>query len=197
MNNLILTIAVAGVVGFGAGASASMTPSTTVTLDADSNVSVSFVSQSAGWTGSLYLSGYEREGTVFDITSTDDNDAGMYLFDNHGTEGGFTVNVGAFLAGDTLHFDYIVWKGNKANNNIRYVIESDAASELVQFGAGAPTEAGGAIVTRLGVEDIIGSGSDWDYNDLVFDVTATAVPAPGATGLALIGTGLLIRRRRA
>jgi hypothetical protein len=60
-----------------------MTPSQTVTLGADSDVSVSFVSVSAGWTGSLYLSGYERDGQLFDMASSDNRDAGMYLFDNH------------------------------------------------------------------------------------------------------------------
>ena len=196
MNNTTLTAAAVAGACFAGAATGALTPSTTVTLGYDSNVSVSFVSQSAGWTGSLYLSGVERNGVVLDVESTDSKDAGQYIFDNHGTAAGATVEVGEFLAGDVLHFDYVVFKGKKHKDRVRYILESDDSAEAIQFAAGATVESDGVFVTRLGIEDIVGNNSDWDYNDLVVDVLATSVPTSGTAALALAAVGLTARRRR-
>src|SRR6056297_1439873 len=97
--------------GFSSAASAGFRDGELVTLQEDSRVSVSFVSQSAGATGSLYFTGAELGGVMDYAVSSDTNNLGEFLFSNHGASAGTSIDLGEFDAGSTLHFSYLVTKG--------------------------------------------------------------------------------------
>ncbi|MFU8830486.1 MAG: hypothetical protein ACNA8P_13775 [Phycisphaerales bacterium] len=197
MKRYVMTaVAAACVGGLAAGASASVIGAT-YQVDQSGAFDVSFVSQSAGWTGSLYFTGAEINGVMHHATASDSHDMGLYLFDNHGTAAGYTVTIGEFEAGTTLHFGYLVFSGNKSNGNIRYALRTDSSEYSQQFALEEITPIDGAMrTTRMHIEDIVGSGSDWDYNDMRADIIARAIPTPGAMSLAGFALILVVKRRR-
>jgi hypothetical protein len=199
MNRYVMTaVASACVGGIATGASASITTGASYQVQQTGAFDVSFVSQSAGWTGSLYFVGAEVDVVLHRADNSDAMDSGQYIFDNHGTPAGHTVSTGEFQTGAILHFAYVVFHGSKDSGNIRYTLSTDSPSSANQFALEQrPTFENAARTTRLHIEDIVGSGSDWDYNDMRADIVARAIPTPGAATLA--GFALLIgftRRRK-
>ncbi|MCR9218310.1 MAG: hypothetical protein ACFHWZ_10405 [Phycisphaerales bacterium] len=190
-------VAAACVGGAATGASASVITGTTYQVEQTGAFDVSFVSQSAGWTGSLYFTGAEVGGIMHPADDSDQYGIGQFLFDNHGTAPGHTVSIGEFEQGTVLHFAYQVFRGNKSNGNIRYVLRTDSPNDLNQFGWKEITPVADSMRTStLHIEDIVGSGSDYDYNDVRANVIARAVPTPGTATLA--GFALIVgcSRRR-
>jgi len=199
MKRYVMTAVASACVGaIASGASASIIIGAPYQVQQTGAVDVSFVSQSAGWTGSLYFYGAEVDGVLHRADNSDAMDSGQYIFDNHGTPSGYTVSIGEFQTGAILHFAYIVFHGNKDNGNIRYILSTDSPSTANQFALEErPTVENATRTTRLHIEDIVGSGSDWDYNDMRADIITRAIPTPGAATLA--GFALLIgfsRRRK-
>jgi len=130
-------------------------------------------------------------------SDSDSWEMGQYLFDNHGTPAGHTVSIGEFEAGAILHFSYLVFHGNKANGNIRYALHTDSAADLNQFALEERSSPETSVrVTRLHIEDIVGSGSDWDYNDVRVDILGRAIPTPGTATLAGFALMIGLSRRR-
>lgn len=199
MKRYVMTaVASACVGGIATGASASIITGASYQVQQTGAFDVSFVSQSAGWTGSLYFVGAEMDGVLHRADNSDAMDSGQYIFDNHGTPAGHTVSIGEFQTGAILHFAYVVFHGNKDNGNIRYTLSTDSPSTANQFAMEQRSSPeSGVAVTRMHIEDIVGSGSDWDYNDVRADIVARAIPTPGTATLA--GFALLIgfsRRRK-
>jgi len=122
-----------------------------------------------------------------------------YTFDNQTTAVGTSFDFGSVNMGDTLVF-------NLDNLTTGYVLSSlpaDSADGINH--AYATAYAGGydgiPAGTFLGMEDLIQSNSDLDYNDDEFVFTgASIVGTPEPAGLALLGIGLLgvfaFRRRQ-
>ncbi len=190
-------VAAACVGGVATGASASVITGTTYQVEQTGAFDVSFVSQSAGWTGSLYFSGAEVDGVMFAADDSDQYGMGRFLFDNHGTQSGHTVSIGEFDAGSVLHFSYLIYRGNKSNGNIRYALRTDSPDDLMQFGWEEIASSGDAMrTTMLHIEDIVGSGSDYDYNDVRANVIARAIPTPGTATLAGFALFVGCTRRR-
>lgn len=165
-------------------------------LESDSQVSVSFVSQSAGAKGSLYFLGHEdSDGHITYAASSDANNLGQFIFQNHGTAAGYTVDLGIFDAGDVMHFAYLITKGVSVAPT-GSLFRTDVNADLAYVGL-TPMGSG---ITRIGLEDIRNPAkSDWDHNDVVFDIVALDVPAPGPAALAsaaFLIAGLRRRQKR-
>ncbi|MFI4853879.1 MAG: hypothetical protein ACIAQF_02735 [Phycisphaerales bacterium JB065] len=193
------TMAFAGVCAgwIASAASASVITGTTYQVDQASSIDISFVSQTAGWTGSLYFSGYELGGIMHRADDSDGYGLGSFVFDNHGTSSGHTVTLGDFDPGSTLHFSYLVYRGDKADGNTRYALQTESSDDLIQFAIKDVDPIGDSARTTLfGVEDIVGSGSDWDYDDIQVYISATTIPSPGATGIICLAAGICASRRR-
>lgn len=198
MKRYVMTaVATASVAGVSAGASASIVVGTSYQVEEAALFNVSFVSQNAGWAGSLYFIGAEMNGVMHHAEDTDGMGVGQFLFDNHGTSSGFTAPIGEFDAGAVLHFGYLVYSGSKANGNVRYIHRTDSVGSKDQFAWQELSTIGDeSRRARMHVEDIHGSGSDWDYNDLRADIVAHAVPTPGAISLTGFAMVLCVIRRR-
>jgi len=177
-------------------ASADLNSGQMLTLDQDSDVSVSFITSSAGAKGSLYFLGTESGGAITSAASSDSNALGEFLFSNHGTTSGYSVDIGQFGAGETLHFAYLITNGVSVAPTGE-LFRSDLSTDLSFFASGSAEAFDGYQVFRFGIEDIRDPNrSDFDYNDVIFDVRVSpAVPAPGAAALAMIGAGFMVRRR--
>lgn len=162
-----------------------------------STYGVEFVSSSAGATGSLYFLGWQGPGEAITYTpSTDSNEIGKFLFSNKKTQAGATVEIGAFEAGTTLHFAYLITKGVK-EAPMGQIQRTDSDDTSAFFGYTLGTDAQGYFA-KIGVEDVLDPKvSDMDYNDIMYKVRS--IPAPG--GAALMAVSLLIvgprSRRRA
>jgi hypothetical protein len=193
----LTAVATACVGGIASGASASVITGATYQVEQSGAFDVAFVSQSAGWTGSLYFLGHERDGIMHHAENSDQFELGRFMFDNHGTDPGFTLSLGEFDAGSTLHFGYLVFRGNKANGNIRYALRTDSSGDLQQFAIEDITPLDDSLrTTTLGIEDIVGQHSDWDYNDLQVNIIARAIPTPGSATLAGLALLVCCPRRR-
>ncbi|MBN4060363.1 DUF4114 domain-containing protein [Planctomycetaceae bacterium AH-315-I19] len=197
MNNIRCTSAAAiAIAAFAGTASASMTPGQPITLTQESAVSVQFVSQSAGARGSLYFLGAESGGVMTSAASSDANNLGMFLFENHGASPSDITQLGEFAAGTTLQFAYLITNGVFVAPTGSLFRTDDPVSTF-NFAVGDASFINGSSVTRVGIEDIQNPAySDFDYNDIVFDVRMTAVPAPGSIALAMAGGAMFIRRRK-
>jgi len=197
MMNTRSTVAVAIAAASCSGvAHASMTPAQPITLAEESAVSVQFVSQSAGARGSLYFLGTESEGQMSFAMSSDTNNLGMFLFENHGASPNTSIDVGEYDAGASLHFAYLVTRGVPVAPT-GSLFRTDDEVGAFNFAIGNTSFVGGSNVTRVGIEDIQDQHlSDFDFNDILFDVRTTAIPAPGSVALAMVGGAVLLRRRK-
>lgn len=167
------TFSVAAVAAVAAAAQADMSHDPIV-APFEADVLVSFVSQSAGWTGELSWLNLEN-----------DTFSPQFLLSNREAPGA-TVSIGRVGQGQTLYFQYEVTIGT-AN-----VFRQDDEAGALQF----RHEWLDDYTARLYVEDIELPGGDQDYNDAVYDVTFRAVPTPGALGMGMAGVLPLVRRRR-
>lgn len=140
------------------------------------HASAVFIGSSAGFNGVVSL-----------IESGEGGPApGEIIFDNHLSPPGLEVDLGAFNAGQHLQFAYEVMSGNPD------LFRMDRPEDRNQF-AFTILDPG---VFRVGIEDIRLPGGDQDYNDIIFDVYVTTIPAPAvATALACIAPILLTRSR--
>ena len=117
---------------------------------------------------------------------------GSYLFDNLGTDAGYTVNLGEFDTGSTLHFSYLVYRGNKDDGNIRYTLQTESPGDLSQFRFAEINPLSGAFRTS----SLSIAAADGSRNDLEVNVVARVIPSPGATGLLWLAAGFCVARRR-
>lgn len=145
----------------------------------DALVTITFDSSSAGWSGNLHRIEAGSQESLSD-------GLGVALLNNHSSSRGDSVDLGFVAGGTDLMFAYDVVTGQR--NTFRMDDESGDG----MFATAQPA----ANTWTLYVEDWI--NGDYDYNDAVFTVTASPVPAPAAlatAGLCLVGAGS--RRRRA
>ena len=178
----------------GGASAASFTKGASVIMPYKGTASVEFVSQSAGAKGSLYFVGWENDGSITNATSTDSNNLGQFLFSNHGTASGYTVDLsGIFPSASILHFAYIITNG-VSNAPTGQVTRTDNATGSC-YGVGSVTPSLTGDVQGVFVEDIINGSTDNDYNDLVFNVRSLAIPAPGGAAL-IAAAGLVAMPRR-
>lgn len=194
---IMMMLGPAFVAAMGGVASGAMTTGNPYVLDAMSEVRVEFVSQNAGAKGMLYFLGTENTwGTSYE-PSSDAHNLGMSLFSNHGTGAGYGVDLGVFDAGDTIHLAYLITNGVSVLPT-GTITRTDVAGDLVYFGMDPSfTRGDGASVTTVRLEDIKNPNhSDWDYNDMVFQIVATPIPAPSAAAIGGIGLAMLATRRR-
>jgi len=167
-----------------------------VALTKDSNVSVRFVNSDAGATGSLYFLGWGQGESITYSASSHSNNLGQFLFSNKGTPTGTTIDLGVFDAGAALHFAYIINKGAGAAKT-GDVIRSDIHADLAYFAPSPMFNQQDENFVRIGLEDIRDpKKSDWDFNDVIFDVLASPIPGPGAFALAMMGMAIAAPRRR-
>ncbi|CAE7578018.1 unnamed protein product [Symbiodinium necroappetens] len=127
-------------------------------------------------TRSLYFMGHEQDGEMFNAVSSDANELGAFIFQNHGTAAGTTVELGEFEAGSTLHFAYLVTNGS-GGAPTGSLFRTDVEADTNYFAIGDTRSDEASLFTRLGIEDIRNPAhSDFDYNDLIVDVRTTAIP---------------------
>jgi hypothetical protein len=150
------------------------------------DVTVTFLSQGAGYINELYLDGPT-------------GDSLGVLFSTLTTPAGSTFNLGGFLPGTELVFRLLVRDTGHAFFTGTGQRNPDGIAHAMVDAAAGRTD--GALV---GFEDVFGGG-DGDYNDLVFsfssvgvaDIDPAAVDEPAA--LLLFGAGLaafgLVARR--
>lgn len=161
---------------------------------------VEFVSSDAGATGSLYFLGWQLgDAPITYAASTDGFGLGRFLFSNKNTPSGFGVDLGSLASGATLHFAYIITSGVSVAPTGQ-VIRSDVGADLRFFGLVADDADARGPYTRVGLEDVVSDASDFDFNDLIFDVRSCQVdndvPSPGGVALAFAGLALTASRRR-
>ncbi|MEL6328092.1 MAG: hypothetical protein AAFR38_00390 [Planctomycetota bacterium] len=165
---------VAAVAG-GAPAQAVRVPELIVPYDAV--MTIEFVSRSAGFIGELSLVSPEP----------------ITLLRNDSARG-TRLEVGAFQEGDELVLSYRVVRGR------RNVFLSDRDGDTNFWFTPIEASGGGVGGFRIGVEDLRGRRSDFDFNDAVYEISFDPVatgplPSPGA-GLAVGAAGLFAVRRR-
>ena len=142
-----------------------------------SSVTIELIERRAGWNGELSVINVDAE-SVEDQTS--------FLLSNRGHDRNRIVDVGTFDAGEAILFQYEVVSGQ------RNIFRMDDEAGLRQF----RHEWLDADTARLYVEDIKLPGGNKDYNDAVYELNFSAVPTPGALGVAAAGLALVARRRR-
>jgi len=154
----------------------------------DGNVTAEFLGSRAGYYNTLYLE------TASDWGSDE-------LFNKY-TPAHTVIDLGYFTAGTELLFRLYV-----RNTDTNYYSGNPAGNpDGLAHALAITTLSGGAYVTTVGFEDVLGGG-DLDYDDFRFALTNVIDPPPiGASvpippALLLLGTGLLAmatqRRRRA
>jgi hypothetical protein len=115
---------------------------------------------------------------------------GVFVFNNHTTPVGATVDLGEFTAGTELKFSLFV-------NNTGYTYFTGPASRNPDLHEHARVQTDWQPgVTLTSFEDLY--SGPYDYNDLSFSFTNTkgAVPEPGAMSLLAVGVGVLLARSR-
>lgn len=193
-----IVCSVIAMASFAASASAAFTTGSLFTVPSRGEVVVSFKSQSAGATGSVYLLGVGEENTITYAASSDARNLGQFIFSNKGTAVGTQVNLGIFEAGQQIHFAYTVTHGAggaKTGDTSR----TDIVPDRDYFGFRQHASAENVTTHLFGIEDIRDRGkSDWDYNDVQFYLThtATTIPGPGTAMLAVLGILLAKPRRK-
>lgn len=194
---MVRTMSIIAVVSLaGAAASAGVMVDNPVALTATSDVSVRFVSSDAGAKGSLYFLGHELNEVITYAASSDAHNLGSFLFSNHGTSAGTTVHLGTFDNGAILHFAYLITNGVSVAPT-GTLIRSDLIGDLAYLSGASMFNFDDGPFVRIGLEDIKNPHkSDWDHNDVIFDVIAAPVPAPGTIALATIALAVATPRRR-
>ena len=152
-------------------------------------VDVEFVDSSAGWSGDFYFLGHGTSDTIEEhADDTNDAELGQWLLNNHSSTSGDTATLdGIFQSGEVLHFAYDVWK----NGNHKDLFRTDVSADLAHFQWDNES-------FELGIEDIRGSNSDWDYNDIELRFTFREVPTPATAAIMILAgiTGRTRTRRR-
>ena len=170
-----------------------------VALEENAAVRVELVGAWAGAAGDVYFLGAERAGELSAAPDTSKPGLGQRLF-NSKDAAGASVQLGDFRAGDELHFAYHITKGHGRVVTQGDVMRTDVSGDFIQFGHDPGARLGSGL--RVGVEDIRDpKRSDWDYQDVVFDVNFTPgrgapAPAPGSATLMALGAALAAQRRR-
>lgn len=161
-------------------------------------VTATFLSSSAGATGSLYFLGHKGSGdeAITYAASTDAFGLGQFVFSNKGTPANTGVGLGQFNAGDSLFFAYIITKGS-GNAQKDSFARNDLAADVDFFRTNSSVATDYGSYSIIGVEDIfLRNKSDFDYNDMLFALRVDAVPTPGAGLLAAMGGIVAFRRKR-
>lgn len=195
-----ITLALSLSLGLSVAAHASVPGSFQYETPCEDCYRVEFVSSNAGARGSLYFLGWQLgDAPITYAASTDGFGLGRFLFSNKNTASGYGVDLGSIGQGATLHFAYIITSGVRVAPTGQ-VIRSDLSDDLLYFGLIADASDDRGPYTRIGVEDIKSVRSDFDYNDLMFDVLACQadndVPTPGGVVLGALGLVVLAQRRR-
>lgn len=148
------------------------------------NVVATYQGNSASYSNDLYL--VTNDGI-------DNND--IFIFNNHGSAVGSTVDLGSFAVGSELVFRLHV-------NNTGHDFFTGTNSRNPDNGFHARVQQNWAPNTTLvSFEDLFGGA--YDYNDLSFSFTntvTTQVPEPASMmlfGLGLAGAAVARRRRKA
>ena len=163
-------------------------------LVAGSPIIATYQGNSASYSNDLYLM-LNNSGQ-----SADDGDLAndRFIFNNHATPVGTTVNLGSFALGSELMFRLFV-------NNTGHNFYTGAASRNPDGYTHARVEEGWQPTeTLVSFEDLYNGA--FNYNDLSFSFTNTvttpsaisAVPEPGSLaliGLGLVGVGLVGRKK--
>jgi hypothetical protein len=154
----------------------------TFTRTSNRPVRVRFFGNEAGWTGNLYLVLPRQAGRE------------VFLFDNHTTRRDWIdLTQYDIQIGDTVIFKYVVLnspdqpsrlpKYTGPNDNPASPYYSQAASGPNHFAGGAVRNYGhrwavagrmrapNDSIVRFGFEDDVGTGSDMDFDDVVFETT--------------------------
>ena len=141
----------------------------------DARVSVGFVSQSAGWIGELSW-----------IGTLDSPESPTFIMNNRASPDDPAIPIAEVQQGDILFFQYEIVTGTL---NTYRQDDFDGALQFKHQWISNDT-------AQLHIEDIELPGGDQDFNDAVYAVTFTPIPAPGSTALFCTGLALLVQRRR-
>lgn len=162
-------------------------------LVAGSPIIATYQGNSAAYSNDLYLM-LDNSGQSADDGNLNND---LFIFNNHATPVGTTVNLGSFALGSELMFRLFV---NDTGHNFYTGAASrnpDRAAHARVQQAWQPTE------TLVSFEDLYNGA--FSYNDLSFSFTNTvsssvsAVPEPGSLalfGLGIVGVGLMGRRKK-